>query len=133
MEGRRILVVDDEPIVGQAIKMTLQPDGYIIDVVTSPYEGLSRFEIGKYDVILTDFRMPGLTGAQFAERIKTRCPSQPIILVSGSPPFPPTLAVDLVILKPFDNLELRNAVGQFAGRRLPCALGGSEDQLAPKV
>ncbi len=61
-------------------------------------------------VILTDFRMPGMTGVQLAERIKARNPSQPIMLLSGFPPFPPTMVIDLVMLKPFSAAELRKTV-----------------------
>ncbi len=117
MSGKRILVVDDEPTVAQAIRITLQPEGHRVEVVTSPYEALAKLETGKYDVVLTDFRMEGMTGLQLAERIKQRDPAQPIILVSGSPPFPRAAAVDLVILKPFSIAELREAVIRLAERR----------------
>lgn len=117
MRGKRILVVDDESIVGETIKLTLRTAGHSIEVVTSPYEALSRFEVGKYDVILTDFMMEGLTGAQLAEQIKALDPGQPIIMISGSPPFPAVIAVDLVVLKPFSVSELRKAVVEAAQPR----------------
>jgi CheY-like chemotaxis protein len=113
MSSKRILVVDDDAIVGVAIRITLQPDNHTIEVVTSPEEALRRFEVGKYDLIITDFRMEGMTGLQLAEQIKARDLAQTIILLSGSPPFPETSVFDLVILKPFDNDLLRNAVAQF--------------------
>jgi CheY-like chemotaxis protein len=114
MPGKYILVVDDEPSVGQSIKITLQPDGHRLEVVTSPFEALRRIERNRSDIILTDFRMQGMTGLQLAEQIKARDPAQPIILISGSPPFPPTSLVDRIILKPFSTMELREAVAQLA-------------------
>jgi CheY-like chemotaxis protein len=117
MNGKRILVVDDEPTVGQAIRLALLPDGHAIEVVTSPFEALREFDPGKYDLILTDFWMEGMTGLELAERIKARDPAQPIILLSGSPPFPSTTAVDQIILKPFSAPELRKAVSTLANIR----------------
>jgi CheY-like chemotaxis protein len=114
MCGMRILVVDDEPIVRLSVRITLQMDNHSVEVVTSAEEALSRFEIGTYDLIITDYRMGGMTGLQLAERIKARDPGQRIILVSGSPPFPPIDIFDQVILKPFSSEELRTSVAQFA-------------------
>jgi CheY-like chemotaxis protein len=114
MRSIRILVVDDEPIVRLSVRISLQLDNHTVEVVTSAEEALSRFEISTYDLIITDYRMGGMTGLQLAERIKARDSSQRIILVSGSPPFPPTDAFDQIILKPFSNEELRTAVAQFA-------------------
>ena len=116
MTSKQILVIDDEPIVGHAINLTLQSDGHVIEVVLSPYDALERFEVGKYDLVLTDFKMPGMTGLELAGQIKARDPAQPIILITAAPPFPPAIVFDLIILKPFSNLELRKVVGAFAKR-----------------
>ncbi len=123
MRRKQILVVDDEPIVGQTIEITLRPDGHLIEVVTSPLEALTRFEVGKYDVILTDFRMNEMTGLEMAAQIKSQDPSQPIMLVSGSPPFPPTTVVDVIMLKPFSAQALRKAVSSLAAAGLKSRSG----------
>lgn len=115
MCARRILVVDDEPIVGAAIRFTLQNQGHGIEVVTNPNEALKRFEVGKYAVILTDFKMEGMTGLQLAEQIKARSPAQVIILVSAFPPAYSESIVDFVIPKPFCTVELRRLVARLVG------------------
>jgi CheY-like chemotaxis protein len=115
MRSKRILVVDDDQIVGQAIKISLQPDKHTIEVVTSPEEALRRFEAGKYDLVLTDFRMEEMTGLQLAKRIKAQDPAQSIILLTASPIDPPAAVFELVITKPFSNEELRRAVEQVGG------------------
>jgi CheY-like chemotaxis protein len=116
MPGKRILVVDDEPAVGLSIKFALEGAGHFVEIVNSGQEALRKFEVEKYDVVLTDFMMAGMTGVQLAERIKWRSPAQPIILFSGFPPFPPTTAIDLVILKPSSPAELRAAVEKLSER-----------------
>ena len=84
--------------------------------MTSGDSALRKYEVGKYSVILTDFKMDGMTGIELAERIKSQDAVQPIILISGFPPSPPSAAVDMVILKPFSAVELRNAVAMFCNR-----------------
>jgi CheY-like chemotaxis protein len=116
MSGKRILVVDDDPTVGLAIKLQLEAAGDAVEVVTSAFEALRKFDIGKYDVIVTDFRMPGMTGLQLAEQIKSRSAVQPIILFTASLLIPPSTAVDRVLFKPSSTLELTEAVGQLSKR-----------------
>jgi CheY-like chemotaxis protein len=68
MPCKRILVVDDEALVGQAIRFALFPEGYEIDVVTSPFEALRKTTAGSYDLILTDYKMAGMTGVELVKR-----------------------------------------------------------------
>lgn len=112
MQTKRILVVDDEPIVGYSIKISLQPAGYAIEVVTSAAEALHRYQAGKYDLILTDNIMPGMSGTGLADQIKRHNPDQPIILLTGSPPFELTRSFDRVVMKPFAVPDLRRAVAE---------------------
>src|SRR5206468_12229838 len=55
---RRILVVDDEPFVCDALKMMLTFDGHIVETASNGKEALAMFEVGKFDLIITDFAMP---------------------------------------------------------------------------
>jgi len=84
--------------------------GHTVEVVTSPLEALKRFEVGKYDVVVTDFMMPEMTGLQLAEQIKKRCAAQPILLFTGTLPVRSSTAIDLVLLKPSSTHEIREAV-----------------------
>ena len=72
-------------------------------------EALAKFAAVTYDVVVTDFLMPGMTGVQLAEQLKSRRPSVKIVLVSGSPP-PSLRAIDQVMLKPFSIEALRSAI-----------------------
>jgi CheY-like chemotaxis protein len=114
----RILAVDDEPVIGVSIKFALARVGYSVEVATNAEEALKRFADGKYDVVITDLQMPRITGLELAERLKAQSPSVKIMLLSGSPPFPSTPAIDLAMLKPFSVQELRDAIANLAGDRL---------------
>ena len=113
MSGRRILVVDDEPMVRESLELMLKLDGHVIESVASGAEALQCYEPGKYAVVLTDNRMPGMSGLQLAAEIKRRHSAQVIILFTGSPPVGAALDCDLVLLKPFSAGDLRKAVFGF--------------------
>jgi CheY-like chemotaxis protein len=111
----RILVVDDEPDVRQAIKMMLEHDGHEVQTVDSGEAALAMLEHHTFDLITTDYSMAGMKGNQLAATIKQCRPGQPIIMVtafavdfhaSGKP----SGGVDYVLSKPFTLTELREAI-----------------------
>ena len=71
MAGKRILHVDDEPLVGQAVRMLLSLDGHVVEFVTNPLQALEKYAPEKYDLVLTDHRMAEMTGLELAQRIKS--------------------------------------------------------------
>ena len=74
----RILVVDDEPAVGDTVKMLLSMDGHEVETANSSQEALGKFESGRFDLVFTDFAMPGMNGHQLAAAIKAGAPDQPV-------------------------------------------------------
>lgn len=127
---RRILVVDDEPAVCNAIKMMLEFDGHTVETAGSGNEALSLLEKGKFDVVFTDYSMPEMKGDALAIAIKQRLPGQPVVMVtahadvlkaSGNP----LTGVDFLINKPFLMEDLRTAVATVlpeTGELHPAAL-----------
>jgi CheY-like chemotaxis protein len=114
MAGKRILIVDDDAMVRESIEIILKLDGHVLENVDSAAGALERYTPAKYDVVLTDNRMPGMSGVELAKEIKTRNPSQRIILFSGSPPMQGSSVCDLILLKPFSAAQLRKAVANLA-------------------
>ncbi len=109
----RILVVDDEPSVGNTVKMLLKFDGHEVEATHSSKEALGLFKSGRFDLIFTDFTMPGMDGHQLAAAIKAGSPDQPVIMITahaGSLPRSPD--VDFVIGKPFRLEQLREAIAK---------------------
>ena len=68
----RILVVDDEPFVCDAVKMMLTFDGHFVETASNGKDALGMFQVGKYDLIITDFAMPSMKGDALAMEIKAR-------------------------------------------------------------
>ena len=111
----RILVVDDEPDVRQAIKMLLEHDGHKVQTVDSGEAALALIEHNTFDLIMTDYSMKGMKGNQLAATIKQGRPAQPIIMATAfaagfQPSGKPTGGVDYVLSKPFTMTELREAI-----------------------
>ena len=114
--GCRILVVDDEPMVCESIRMLLAHDGHRVETAGTGEEALSRFDDAEFDLVLTDFFMPGMKGDELAAAIKNRAPNKPIILLTAFPPSHHVPAIDLVITKPFYLSTLREAIETVIGK-----------------
>jgi signal transduction histidine kinase len=64
-QGRRVLVVDDEPAVVELVSTVLDGHGWRVDVASGGRAGLERLQEARYDLVLSDIRMPELDGADF--------------------------------------------------------------------
>lgn len=82
-DNARILVVDDEGPIRYSVSKTLQRIGYEVDEAASGEEALEMMSKREYDVVLTDIRMPGLTGVELLKRIKETAPDAIVILMTG--------------------------------------------------
>ncbi len=110
MAAKKILVVDDEAMVLESVQLTLTHLGYGVESASSGLEALDKLSKDTFDLVVTDRRMPGMTGEQLAAEIKKRCPKMPIVLLTGFPPDTPPPEVDTVLVKPFSVVDLRNTV-----------------------
>ena len=115
MRGISILVVDDEALVREAMQRLLEHDGYEVEAFSDGQSVLNRLQERTFDLVITDFSMPGMSGDELVSRIREVSPSQRIILatayveefrVFGQPQD----TVDAVLLKPFSFKELSEAV-----------------------
>jgi len=82
-ESRRILVVDDDPGIGQMLTKALARHGFQVDAATSADEALEKSEAKGYDAALVDLVMPGRDGADLSETLRRRFPGLPIGLLTG--------------------------------------------------
>ena len=111
----RILVIDDELSVREALVDSLAEDGHAVISAASGPEGLARLADGaKVDVVVTDLGMPEMTGWDVARAVRTRHPGLPIGLITGwavalEISDEERRAVDFVIAKPSTTEALRAA------------------------
>jgi two-component system nitrogen regulation response regulator NtrX len=79
----RVLVVDDETAIREAIRMTLEYEGYRVDEARSGEDGIDKAMKVAYDAILLDIKMPVLDGIEVLENLKQQKVATPVIMVSG--------------------------------------------------
>jgi CheY-like chemotaxis protein len=79
----RVLVVDDDPGIGQMLSRALSRHGFRVEAVTSAEEALERAAAGPLDAALVDLVMPGRDGADLAQQLRRLFPGLPIGLLTG--------------------------------------------------
>jgi DNA-binding NtrC family response regulator len=114
---RRILVVDDEITVGKSISQALACDDYEIDTALSGAEALQKEGQRKYDVIIADLMMPGLSGLDLLTSLRRLGSAARVIVVTGYPTMKTTVqsmqsGAFEYLPKPFLPAELRSAVAR---------------------
>lgn len=126
----RILVIDDEPMILDILKLYLSQGEYRVKTAGNGIEGLKRIESDSYDLIITDLAMPGLTGNQIVEHVKKgRTRHTPVLGISGMPWLFRDSPFDAVLCKPFTMETFLEAVADLIGpnesageTRLPSAI-----------
>ena len=78
----KILVLDDEQNYAEMLRDLLVQEGFCTDMVTRPVDALKKLDTEEYDLVVADYKMPVMDGADFMERARARLPSLPIIMVS---------------------------------------------------
>ncbi len=119
---RRILVVDDEPLVCDALKMMLSFEGHVVETAADGREALALFVNRKFDLVITDLEMPNMKGDELAAAIKTRDPNQPVVMITAYAEMLEAAGkrlsgVDCVISKPFLLENLREAIAKVTSPR----------------
>jgi CheY-like chemotaxis protein len=79
----KVLVVDDDPVVGKSFNRVLSQKGYVVVTAGNAQEALSKVQEGEYDVVFTDIKMPGMSGIELAERLRVERPWTPVVIVTG--------------------------------------------------
>ena len=82
-QNASVLVIDDDPDVRGFIAASLEDQGFRVREAADGHTGLSAIAEERPDLVVLDFIMPGLSGADVANRIRAEAPGQPILFVSG--------------------------------------------------
>lgn len=79
----RILLVDDNAQGLRARKQVLEELGYVITTASGGEDALEHFTRQKFDLVVTDYKMPRMDGLELIARLRKRVPDLPIVLISG--------------------------------------------------
>lgn len=82
---KHILVVDDEEAVGYVFERYLSIKGYRVSVAYSGEQALEAYRRDTPDLVITDFKMPGMNGDELLRRLRAIAPGLPAIMISANP------------------------------------------------
>ena len=110
--AKRVLVVDDDQLLCQALKVAFELDGHDTEFVHNGEDALAKLERNDFDVVLADYVLPGLDGAELARKNRQcrHCPH--FILMSGYVQSDPSTDTDFFLHKPFTLDALREQVSR---------------------
>lgn len=80
---KTVLIVDDERGIRNVLKICLEDMGYLVQEAESGNEALQILEKKRFDIVLTDIRMPGMSGISLLKKIKEKTPETEVVMVTG--------------------------------------------------
>jgi len=83
MQKYRILAVDDEKNILKTVSMTLKESGYDTDTALTAEEAIEKFNHDSFDLIISDLKLPGKSGIEFLEYVKSKNPEIPVIMITA--------------------------------------------------
>ncbi len=117
-EKRNILAVDDDPGILRVLRDGLEIMGFYVTTANSGSEALDLFIKRKFDLVITDFMMPDLTGKELIVHFKKINPEIPVVMITGYPlAYPPAVARDegisAYLVKPFRLIQLKEVINEL--------------------
>ena len=79
----RVMVIDDEKIVGDMAKMSLEQDGYEVETFLNGEPALARLKEKRFDVVVTDLKMKGIDGMEVLRTVKKLYPQTKVIMITA--------------------------------------------------
>ena len=121
--GKKVLAIDDDPLARDIYRKILEEAGFEVEVAADGKAGLAAFKTGKFDCVILDIYMPGMTGLDVLEALDPDNSKVPVIAISGggggSGAHPLELASSLGAAKSFEkdfvHEDLVKAVRELTG------------------
>lgn len=82
-DGKRILLIDNEEGLCRMMEAVLADNGYAVRSHTRSFEAVEEFAAGKWDLVVSDIKMPGMDGLEVLQRIKAKDPAVPVIMITA--------------------------------------------------
>jgi DNA-binding response OmpR family regulator len=112
--GKNILVVEDQQVELEMLGILLSQDEHTVVKANNGAEAFTIYRQGHFDLVITDYRLPFISGDELACKIKQVVPEQPILMISGCPQaIGPENPVDAFLRKPFGASRLRAMIDQL--------------------
>ena len=112
--ARKILIVDDEPLIVKGLKYSLEQDNYETDSAMDGEEALNKFFAGRYDLVLLDVMLPKVDGIEVCQRIREKSTVPIIMLTAKGEDMDKILGLeygaDDYMTKPFNILEVKSRI-----------------------
>jgi DNA-binding NtrC family response regulator len=83
MSNHKIMVIDDEKIVGDMAKLSLEQEGYFVETFLNAEPALKRLQEERFDVVVTDYKMKGIDGMEVLKTVKDLYPSTQVIMITA--------------------------------------------------
>lgn len=83
MSQHRIMVIDDEKIVGDMTRLSLEQEGYAVETFLNAAPALERLKDAKFDLIITDLKMKGIDGMEVLRTVKNLSPATKVIMITA--------------------------------------------------
>jgi len=81
--AQRIMIIDDEKIVGDMSKLSLEEEGYEVETFLTAAPALERLAAERFDVVVTDLKMKGIDGLEVLRRVKAEHPGTKVIMITA--------------------------------------------------
>ena len=130
IKNASILIVDDNPEVAGVLCLTLRRMGHKVTETSSGEAAINTFEIGKFDMVITDLGMPDMSGHEVAKIVKEIKPGTPVLVISGwggQLNLADMPEVDGVIAKPFSKDVLSKKIADLLSKKVPEAKAAAPD------
>lgn len=118
--AKRILLVDDEPLILKGLKFSLEQDGYETDTAADGEEALAKMRNGGYDIVLLDVMLPKLSGIEVCQNIRETSNVPIIMLTAKCEDMDKILGLeygaDDYMTKPFNILEVKARIKSILRR-----------------
>jgi ATP-dependent Lon protease len=118
----RVLILDDEPVVGERLKASLERAGFAVDSLSTSQEAIARLKEQHYDILVTDLKMSGPDGLDVLRAAKQALPDIKAVVITGfatkdTAEEAMRSGAVAFIAKPFKMTQLRHLLMQLVSKR----------------
>ena len=118
----KILIIEDEKLLADSLKVLLEAKGFTVDAVYDGETGAAYAELGIYDLLILDVMMPGMDGYQVARQVRAKRFGTPILMLTAKSDILDRVeglnaGADYYLTKPFDTRELLACINALLRRQ----------------